>query len=125
RMAEPATSPPPHTRSNSLMPATRRLALSLAPASATKSSFRPFAVPRPFGGASPTASSTNVFHSPQLSQRPAHFGETAPQAWHTKREFARATALFSFAAGQGDDRAPTHSRLISIWIGPWACPCTN
>jgi hypothetical protein len=25
-----------------------------------------------------------VFHSPQASQRPAHFAETAPQDWQTK-----------------------------------------
>jgi hypothetical protein len=29
------------------------------------------------------ASSTMLFHSPQLSQRPAHFGLTAPQLWQT------------------------------------------
>ena len=31
------------------------------------------------------ASSTMAFHSPQLSQRPAHLPATEPQAWQTKR----------------------------------------
>jgi hypothetical protein len=31
-----------------------------------------------------------VFHSPQVSQRPAHFGVTAPQDWQTKRGAALA-----------------------------------
>jgi hypothetical protein len=31
-----------------------------------------------------------VFHSPQASQRPAHFGVTAPQDWQTKRAVALA-----------------------------------
>ena len=35
--------------------------------------------PRAGGG----ASSCRVFHSPQASQRPCHFGWTAPQAWQT------------------------------------------
>jgi len=30
-------------------------------------------------------SSTMVFHSPQVSQRPAHFGAIAPQDWQTNR----------------------------------------
>jgi hypothetical protein len=31
------------------------------------------------------ASSSSVFHAPQLSHRPDHFAATAPQAVHTKR----------------------------------------
>jgi hypothetical protein len=33
-----------------------------------------------------------LFHSPQVSQRPAHLGVTAPQDWQTKREVALANA---------------------------------
>jgi hypothetical protein len=31
-----------------------------------------------------------LFHAPQLSQRPAHFGLTAPQVWQTWREVSLA-----------------------------------
>ena len=34
-------------------------------------------------GCAATVSSSMVFHSPQVSQRPAHFRVTAPQAWQT------------------------------------------
>ncbi len=39
------------------------------------------------------ASSTMLFHSSQASQRPAHFGLTAPQFWQTKREVGLAKGL--------------------------------
>jgi hypothetical protein len=38
-------------------------------------------------------SGSTVFHSPQVSQRPAHFGVTAPQAWQTKRVVALAKGI--------------------------------
>ena len=38
---------------------------------------------RPFGTGLGALSSASVFHSPQASQRPAHFGCTAPQLWQT------------------------------------------
>jgi hypothetical protein len=49
---------------------------------------------RPLGRLDPLApeigaeacSSTMLFHSPQLSHRPAHFDEAAPQDWQTKLE---------------------------------------
>jgi hypothetical protein len=37
-------------------------------------------------------SGSTVFHSPQVSQRPAHFGVTAPQDWQTKRVVGLAKA---------------------------------
>jgi hypothetical protein len=36
-------------------------------------------------------SSSTVFHSPQVSQRPAHLGVTAPQERQTKRVTGLAT----------------------------------
>jgi len=42
---------------------------------------RPRAPPAPGAGA---RSSTSVFHSPQLGQRPCHFGLCAPQAEQLK-----------------------------------------
>jgi hypothetical protein len=47
-----------------------------------------------------TTSSSMVFHSPQVSQRPAHFGVTAPQDRQTKREAALANATPD-ATGEG------------------------
>jgi hypothetical protein len=43
-------------------------------------------------------SGSTVFHSPQVSQRPAHFGVTAPQDWQTKRVVGLAKAT----PGRGD-----------------------
>jgi hypothetical protein len=39
-----------------------------------------------------TVSSVMVFHSPQVSHRPAHFVVTAPQDWQTNRETGFAMA---------------------------------
>ena len=51
-------------------------------------------------GRAATVSSAMVFHSPQVSQRPAHFGVTAPQDWQTKRVTGLAE-LFCYSAGGG------------------------
>ena len=55
---------------------------------------------RPGPGRGAIASSTMVFHSPQASQRPAHFGVTAPQDWQTKREVGLANAASEAVGGQ-------------------------
>ena len=81
--AEPATKPPPTTRSNSLRPVMQRGGSTLAPSSACSSMMRPriapAASPEPFGPAFGAASSTIEFHSPQASQRPCQRWLTAPQ----------------------------------------------
>jgi hypothetical protein len=85
-VAEPGTSPPPATRSNSPIPETWRFSSTLEPESATKSILRP-PVATLFGSASwPAASSTIEFHAPQSSHLPDHLRCVAPQAWQTKRE---------------------------------------
>lgn len=62
----------------------------LSPASGTNCSrdvaapFAGRALP-PASGVGATASSTRLFHAPQVSQRPAHFGNAAPHCWQTKR----------------------------------------
>ncbi len=77
---EPATSPPPLTRSNSPMPVARRGTGSPTPCNDTKSITRPFANALPCGDdASGAASSAMLFHAPHASQRPAHLPVTAPQ----------------------------------------------
>jgi hypothetical protein len=82
RMAEPRTSPPPVTWSNSAMPLLRLMASSaLARSMSTSSIFRPLLAVRPFGVVSARASSTIVFQAPQESHFPPHRGVTAPQDW--------------------------------------------
>src|SRR2546428_13968518 len=51
--------------------------------------------------ARPTASSTSVFHSPQASQRPAHFGCSAPHSVQRNTERALATARLGRRIPQG------------------------
>ena len=103
--AEPCTSPPPHTRSNSRMCECRRGAWAEVPESCTKSSRRPAAArpaPRPFGAASGAASSTSVFHSLQDSHLPLHLGKLAPQLWQTYREVGRAKERSSVLDARGN-----------------------
>src|SRR5437867_5820584 len=79
-VTEPGTIPPPSTKSNSARPVFQR---------ATASPFRSvrriggLAVGRPLTAEPtfrPTGSSTRLFHAPQLSQRPPHFGWSAPHS---------------------------------------------
>jgi hypothetical protein len=73
------------------MPVVRRGSRSAGPSRAWNSSLWDAFPPRPPGPPGPrppgatlaTVSSTMVFHSPQDSQRPPHFGVTAPQDWQT------------------------------------------
>src|SRR5439155_20735430 len=79
---EPGTMPPPSTKSNSARPV-----LHLGSAPLVRADRRTGGLPdvcracltaRP--PVRPTASSTSVFHAPQPSQRPAHFGCSAPHS---------------------------------------------
>src|SRR5262249_2403548 len=90
RTAEPGTSPPPTTRANSAMPVARRAGPAGFPLGAASSMIRPLPAFSPLGGASVAASSTIAFQAPQASQRPDHFGATAPHSWQTYRAAARA-----------------------------------
>ena len=73
--AEAGTRPPPSTRSSSAMPVGARGGGSALPARPTKLTLLAGRrLRRRRRGAATTASSTMVFHSPQVSQRPAHFG---------------------------------------------------
>ena len=65
---------------------------SALPANPTNATDRPTGALAAGPGRAMTASSSTVFHSPQISQRPAHFGVTAPQDRHTKWEVGLATA---------------------------------
>src|SRR3569623_224431 len=98
---EPGTMPPPSTKSNSLMPVFQRgvsearrspslVAEATFPAVASggpAARARPAAV----AGRAATSSSTSVFHSPHVSQRPDHFGCSAP---HSVQRYAVRALLF-------------------------------
>src|SRR5881396_1431355 len=81
---DPGTMPPPNTKSNSSSPVFHR---SMTPpcTSARRIGGTPvgryvLAVLPPLPPYRPTASSTRVFHASQASQRPAHFGCSAPHS---------------------------------------------
>ena len=85
RMAEPGTTPPPHTRSNSDRPVTMRggsgvsassvwKAMPVPPRRALEAESAPGCTP-------PATSSTRVFHAPQPEHCPAHLVATDPQDW--------------------------------------------
>jgi hypothetical protein len=76
--AEPATSPPPQTRSNSLMPVVMRGCCASVPSRGTKDTGRPPVPDTPFGAASLAASSVMLFQAPQSSHLPAHLRWLAP-----------------------------------------------
>src|SRR5579863_1574023 len=90
--ADAGTSPPPSTRSNSAMPVAQRGGGSALPASPTNATRLPVAPFAAGPGRAAIASSTMLFHSPHASQRPAHFGATAPQLWQTNRDVGLANA---------------------------------
>src|SRR5439155_957510 len=94
---DPGTMPPPKTKSNSARPVGQRSIASLPMADRRTGgppvvtvALRP---PRPPDrqSARPTTSSTNVFHAPHASHRPAHFGCSAPQSLQRNTECALAT----------------------------------
>src|SRR5262245_34772209 len=82
---DPGTKPPPAARSSSAMPVSIRAGAAVSPLRPTRREARPFGrvAPLPPDTGAAAVSSIMVFHSPQLSQRPAHFDETAPQDWQT------------------------------------------
>src|SRR5882762_8919405 len=85
-VTEPGTMPPPKTKSNSSRPVFHR-----ATATPCRSVSRIGAWPVRDGlTALPanrlTGSSLSVFHAPQASHRPAHFGCSAPQSVQRKTE---------------------------------------
>ena len=79
RTVEPATRPPPSTRSSSAIAVDRRAGPEVLPASPTSSSGLAAPARMPLGTAAGALSSASVFHSAQASQRPAHLTCTAPQ----------------------------------------------
>src|ERR1700679_2393382 len=85
RIAEPGTSPPPQTRSNSVMPVTRRGGGASSVLRSSSAKRRPLTrrvALLPMGGAAP--SSVMVSQPLQASHLPDHLGAVAPQLWQTK-----------------------------------------
>src|SRR2546426_7807428 len=99
--------PPPRTKSNSASPVRQRPPPIPSTADrrmggwADRLSIRRSADPPIRRVARPTASSTSVFHSPQASQRPAHFGCSAPHSVQRNTERALATARLGRRIPQG------------------------
>src|SRR6266516_1309189 len=91
---EPGTMPPPSTKSNSRRPVCHRSRRGPPPRADRRTGGLPDGEARFLSGRPldrPTASSTSVFHAPQESQRPAHFGCSAPQSVQRNTECALAT----------------------------------
>src|SRR6266487_2515530 len=91
---EPGTMPPPSTKSNSRRPVCHRSRRGPPPRADRRTGGLPDGETRFLSGRPldrPTASSTSVFHAPQESQRPAHFGCSAPQSVQRNTECALAT----------------------------------
>ena len=85
-MADPGTTPPPHTRSNSATPVMIRGGAGVSTSRVSKAS----PAPRDFmeragasapGGRALVCSSTRVFHAPQAGHWPDHLDWTPPQDW--------------------------------------------
>src|ERR1700722_13992573 len=94
RVTDPATSPPPSTRSSSAEPVRRRACSTLASSAREVEADErgALALPRtaPPG---PWISATRVFHSPQAAHCPCHLGDELPQAWQTKTSLDLAMRL--------------------------------
>src|SRR5882757_526306 len=87
RSAEPGTSPPPVTRSNSAMPVGRRGGGASSLFRSSRVILRPLDLreaPLPTGG--PAPSSVMVFQPPHASHLPDHLEWVAPQDWQTKED---------------------------------------
>src|ERR1700760_3471897 len=86
--AEPGTSPPPVTRSNSAIPVMRRGGGASSVFRSSSAKRRPLTrrTPDLIGGAAP--SSVMVFQPPQASHLPDHLEWVAPQDWQTKELLA-------------------------------------
>ena len=91
--SEPATRPPPRTRSSSPIPTGGGAPARRRPPSGTAGAARrPGPAPRADGpGSSRTTVSTSVFQSPQVRHWPSQRRTDAPQDWQTKRLSGRAT----------------------------------
>ena len=115
--AEAATSPPPSTRSSSSIAVRRRGGGSTVPVSPSRTrrvAARADLAGRP--GRASAGSSAIVFHSPQVSQRPAHLEVTAPQDWQTKRGVGLAIGFPPRTRIEGD--APWGDRRMRRLVPP-------
>ncbi len=112
-VTEPATTPPPSTRSSSPTPVGSGFAPSVDTAHSATGGARGTA-PAPDRARALGGAEANVFHSPQLGHRPTQRSEVAAQAVQRKRtsERARAVARLAMAAryGRGVTADPCQAR---------------
>ena len=91
KVTDPATKPPPSTRSNSPDPVATRIGECCDSAASVEGGADSRPGPRLRRSApAAAAAATSVFHSPQVPHCPCHFGETLPQLpqTNTSRPFA-------------------------------------
>ncbi len=110
-VTEPATTPPPRTRSSSPTPVGRGRAPSVDTSrSGTGAACRAARAPgRVVAGA-------NVFHSPQLGQRPTHRSEVAAQAAHENSTSERARAGATEAMRRHATEGLSHLCLMCVYL---------
>src|SRR4029077_8825169 len=117
--AEAGTRPPPSTRSSSSMPVAARGGGARAPRGPPNPPAWPAAALLAAPGAAAPGrgvivSAVMVFHSSQVSQRPSHFGGTAPQDWQTKRVVALAMKLPNAALASAHALVMPPS-MVMVW----------
>src|SRR5690348_3628152 len=90
---DPGTIPPPSTKSNSRRPVCQRCTavVDKLERRTGRTSSGPRCHPRSPAAVRPRTSSTSEFHAPQASQRPPHFGCSAPHSLQRNTELPLAT----------------------------------
>ena len=83
RITEPATNPPPRTRSSSPIPLTARDSVSCVISVTVRLAALPAGALRAAGSDKAEAASSSVFHAWQAGHCPCHCGVRAPHAPHT------------------------------------------
>src|SRR6202050_1325076 len=111
RVTDPATRPPPSTRSSSAEPVSRRrLSTPASSAREVDGDLRAALPPRRAGPPAPCSSATRVFHSPQAAHWPCHLGDEPPHDWQTKTSLDLAMHLpgSEFVSLTLQSRLPDH-----------------
>jgi hypothetical protein len=117
KVTDPATNPPPSTRSSSADPVEMRgCSAEASAASEVGRSTRLERLAAVVRDPADRTSVTNVFHSPHPAHCPCHLAEGVPHDWHTKTSFTFAIGVprhrfceLSIAAGSA--RSPILRRL--------------
>src|SRR5277367_721769 len=118
RVTDPATSPPPSTRSSSAEPVRRRGCSTLASSAREVDGEARAALTAPRAAPpEPCSSATRVFHSPQAAHWPCHLGDEPPHDWQTKTSLDLAMRLpgSEFVSLTLQSRLPDHLYFAASW----------